>query len=167
MNEVYVGLGSNLGERKAQMEEALRQLGALSSTCDLSVSRYYLTKPMYILEQPDYLNAVCRFKTKLSPEKLIEALQKIERSLGQQAKPKNAPRLIDLDILFYADIEWHSEQLDIPHPRWCERLFVLRPLADLTDSIYLPGRTQPLLLQPLLEGHFPGQQVYCQSNSGG
>lgn len=133
--DIYVGLGSNLGDPLAMLAKALCSLESLPGNSGLTVSPIYLTSPVSDLPQPDFLNAVCRFKTTLAPHTLFAELQRIEKNLGQLPKPKNAPRLIDLDILFYGDLQIRSPDLEIPHPRWRERLFVLRPLADLTEFV--------------------------------
>lgn len=151
--EVYVGLGSNLGDPIEMVAEALRLLESLPSICEFAASPLYQTAPVSDMPQPDFVNAVCRFKTTLSPAELFADLQRIERRLGQSPKPKNAPRLIDLDILFYGEEHILTEQLEIPHPRWKERLFVLRPLADLTATV--PGTVigiEALISQPSLVG---------------
>ncbi|MCE5317434.1 MAG: 2-amino-4-hydroxy-6-hydroxymethyldihydropteridine diphosphokinase [Parachlamydia sp.] len=151
--DVYVGLGSNLGDPGALVAEALGLLEALPILSEFEASPFYLTSPVSDLPQPHFINAVCRFKTTLSPLKLFAELQKIERHLGQTPKPKNAPRLIDLDILFFGKERLLTSELEIPHPRWKERLFVLRPLADLTS--YVPGTDVPiqdLLFHPSLVG---------------
>lgn len=152
--DVYIGLGSNLGDPAGMVAEALRMLEAITS--DFTASPFYLTSPVSDLPQPDFVNAVCRFKTALSPVELFAELQKIERHLGQSPKPKNAPRLIDLDILFFGQERLLTSVLEIPHPRWKERLFVLRPLADLTS--FVPGTDIPIL-DLLVQSSLEGQEV--------
>lgn len=150
MSKVFVGLGSNLGDSLALLQEALQQLRSHSSISDLIISRFYQTKPLSDIPQPDFINAVCRFKTLLDSFELLALLQSIEGALGKTAKPKNAPRLIDLDILFYGDLRIKTNDLEIPHPRWQERLFVLRPLADVTDDERV---------HDLLRGQFEAQEM--------
>lgn len=133
MAEVYVGMGSNLGERKKSLVEALEVLQSHPAISQLRVSRFYETEPLSDIPQPDFINAVCRFETALEPFALLSLLQQIERTLGKVEKPKNAPRPIDLDLLFYGDLEMCTETLEIPHPRWRERLFVLKPLSELCE----------------------------------
>lgn len=133
--EVYVGLSGNIGDVYQTQLEALKCLKALSGVADLEVSKFYWTTPCYIQQQNKYLNAVCRFRTTLSPQDLWRELQSIQILLGQGPKPKNAPRRIDLDLLFYGEQTIATDELVVPHPRWSERLFVLRPLMDLTSHI--------------------------------
>lgn len=154
--DIYVGIGSNLADPIEKVTEALCLLEALPAISEFAASPLYLTSPVSDLPQPDFVNAVCRFKTTLTPVELFAELQKIERHMGQSPKPKNAPRLIDLDILFFGQASFQTEQLEIPHPRWKERLFVLRPLADLTP--YVPGTDIPLL-DLLSQPSFDGQEV--------
>lgn len=151
--DVYVGLGSNLGDSADIVAKALALLEAVPAISQFAASPLYLTSPVSDLPQPDFVNAVCRFKTTLAPMELLAELQKIERHFGQSPKPKNAPRLIDLDILFFGREKILTPDLEIPHPRWKERLFVIRPLSDLTACV--PGTEIPLL-QPCLAG----QEVY-------
>ena len=103
--------------------------------------------PVSALPQADYINAVCCFKTCLPPLSLLYELQKIEKKLGKQPKSKQEPRVIDCDILFYGDEEVSLPELEIPHPRWRERLFVLQPLADLVDRLLIPGIAELISLQ--------------------
>ena len=90
-------------------------------------------------KQREYLNAVCRFETTLSPFELLDALEMIEKALGKRPKPKEAPRVIDLDLIFYGDCQINSPKLTVPHPRWNQRLFVLAPLAELTGMKSMPN----------------------------
>ena len=139
MVEVYVALGGNIGESTAVLKHALEEIGAIPEVFELRVSRFYQTSPVGGPEQQDYMNAVCVFKTGLEAPAVHDKLQKIEKKLGKTPKPKDAPRIIDLDILFYGT-EWHdTDDLQIPHPRWEERLFVLVPLLDLVEELAVPG----------------------------
>jgi 2-amino-4-hydroxy-6-hydroxymethyldihydropteridine diphosphokinase len=100
-----------------------------------------LTSPLEIIDGGGFfVNAVCCFQTTLSPKQLLVELQKIEGDLGKGTKPKNASRFIDIDILFYGKEVYQDEKLEIPHPRWKERLFVLVPLAELTPVIHLHNK---------------------------
>ena len=99
IEQVFVGLGSNLGDSREVLNAALDEIRAFAS--HLTVSSLYRSSPVSPLPQPDFLNQVCRFKTSLKPLELLAALQAIECKLGKKEKPKDAPRLIDLDILFY------------------------------------------------------------------
>jgi 2-amino-4-hydroxy-6-hydroxymethyldihydropteridine diphosphokinase len=146
--DVFVALGSNLGDSRALLNLALKAIQSLPSTSDLKASSLYLSKALSSIPQPDFLNAVCSFKTTLEPLELLTALQEIELKLGKVAKPKEAPRLIDLDILFFGDLEMRTERLEIPHPRWMERLFVLCPLSELLGTA-----------QEVFKDLFPDQKI--------
>jgi 2-amino-4-hydroxy-6-hydroxymethyldihydropteridine diphosphokinase len=133
--EVYIGLGANLGDPYFQLTYALNKLRENPAINQLQVSRFYQTTPVSPVEQPLFLNGVCRFTTTLSLSDLWKFLMSIQENLGQGPKPKTAPRKIDLDILFFGLNPIIHEELQIPHPRLYERLFVLQPLSDLTDRV--------------------------------
>jgi len=137
-NDVYIGLGGNIGNTSSILRSAIRSLATLPEVADLKLSHFYKTSPISDLEQSPYVNAVCKFKTTLSASHLLEKLQQIEKEHGKCPKPKNAPRTLDLDILFYGSEYHDTVELEIPHPRWRERLFVLIPLADLCSSLIIP-----------------------------
>lgn len=138
-SEVFVALGGNIGDTQTVLQEALAQIGQLSQVNSLKSSRFYITTPVSEIPQKDYLNAVCAFKTSFSAEELLLALQQIETRLGKIQKAKDAPRIIDLDILFFGLESHATPTLEIPHPKWRERLFVLTPLCDLTTEITVPN----------------------------
>ncbi len=139
---VYVGLGGNIGDTKEIMTQAVGLIAFSPHIRNLELSHIYKTTPVSTIPQDDYLNAVCRFQTDLSPFELQEFLQKLEKSLGKKEDtPKNAPRIIDLDILFFGNKWIKTDSLTLPHPRWKERLFVLKPLSDLADELQIPVAT--------------------------
>ena len=123
MAEVYLGLGANLGDRIKNLSRAIQSI-AEQATIEL-VSSVYETKPVGYTEQPDFLNAVISISTKMNPEQLLQFTKEIERAQGRIPVFPNAPRPLDIDILFYEDRVLHSEQLIVPHPRLTERAFVL------------------------------------------
>lgn len=146
LQEVYVGLGGNMGDSCAILNAALEKIAALPAIYDLTISRFYRTTPVSPIPQPLYINAVCRFKTSFTARELLRQLQDIEKSLGKMEKIKSAPRIIDLDILFYGIETYNEPDLQIPHPRWSERLFVVAPLADLVTHLNIPDPKNPKLI---------------------
>jgi len=130
---VYIGLGANLGDREAALRAALAAIGALPGTRVLRVSPLYRSAPVDA-GGPDYLNAVAELATTLAPEALLRALQAIEHAAGRERPYRNAPRTLDLDILWFGRREIATAELTVPHPRMAERAFVLRPLADLVPE---------------------------------
>jgi len=133
---VFLALGSNLGDRKANLEKALQLLGERLSL--ERVSSLYETEPVGFEEQPLFLNAVCRVKTEVGPFQLLSLLKGVEVALGRAPSFANAPRLIDVDILFYGNLLIETDRLVIPHPRLEERAFVLIPLAEIAPGLIHP-----------------------------
>lgn len=130
---VFVGFGANLGDREATLRGALVSIGGLPGTRVLRVSPLYGSAPVDA-GGPDYLNAVAELTTTLAPQALLQALQAIEQSAGRERPYRNAPRTLDLDILWFGDQVINTPALTVPHPRMAERAFVLRPLADLVPE---------------------------------
>jgi 2-amino-4-hydroxy-6-hydroxymethyldihydropteridine diphosphokinase len=145
----FLGLGSNMGNRIRNLSSAVKSLS--EQTTILQVSSVYETEPVGYLRQRRFLNAVARISTVLSPEQLLCYVKDIEHSGGRTPAFRNAPRPIDIDILFYDDIVCHSEQLTIPHPRLVERAFVLVPLSEIAPERRHPdnGKTPDELLHSL------------------
>ena len=135
----FVALGSNLDDRLRCIEAATEQLARLAST-PIQRSHLYDTTPMYLEDQPRFVNAVVRLQTDLDPEALLLRLLEIETSLGRVRAERNGPRVIDLDLLLWDDIVHETEALILPHPRLHERPFVLRPLVDLEPGLRHPTR---------------------------
>jgi 2-amino-4-hydroxy-6-hydroxymethyldihydropteridine diphosphokinase len=150
---VYLGLGGNLGNVDQTFYQALKQLALIPGNDVAVISNFYQTQPVSDLPQPPYLNAVCRFRTSLLPHELLYQLQGIQRHSGQLPKPKNAPRKIDLDILFYGNQVIETLDLEVPHPRWRERLFVLVPLADLIEIIIEARSGEQIVLKEEIKRH--------------
>jgi 2-amino-4-hydroxy-6-hydroxymethyldihydropteridine diphosphokinase len=138
---VYLAFGSNLGDRVANIRRAVEMLAPEVRV--LAVSPLYETAPAYVADQPRFVNGALRADTELSPPDLLRHLKTIEREVGRAPAARYGPRLIDLDILFYGDRRVVLPELEIPHPRLAERLFVLRPLKDIApDLVHLAlGRT--------------------------
>jgi 2-amino-4-hydroxy-6-hydroxymethyldihydropteridine diphosphokinase len=136
---IYLSLGSNLGDRAANLERAISALPETGVRV-LRRSSLYETEPVDFLEQPWFLNCVVEAETSLMPRQLLDALQGIERSLGSTKLVARGPRIIDLDILFYGADVTRTEEMEIPHPRMEKRRFVLVPLAEIA-----PGLRHPVL----------------------
>lgn len=139
MTKVYIGLGSNIEDREQHLRQAIALLRQLERVWDLRCSPVYETAPMDFLDQEPFLNMVVEVRTDLPPEELLRELQRIETELGRVRNIRYGPRTIDMDILLYGPAQIHSPDLQIPHPRMMERLFVLIPLADLYEEDLLPG----------------------------
>ena len=133
MAVVFIGIGSNLGDRSKNIQEAVSLLKLDPDVQILAVSSLRETKPQDA-PGPDYLNAVAKLETALEPEVLLSSLQKIEDALGRKRPFKNAPRTIDLDILLYDNRVIHSPRLTIPHPAMFERDFVMQPLLEIEPN---------------------------------
>lgn len=136
--EVYLSLGSNIGDKKAYLEEAIIEIGKIAKTELRAVSSFYITKPWGKLEQADFINMVIKIMTSLSAERLLENLQNIEMKMGRQDNGRWGPRIIDIDILLYGDKIIHTEELVVPHPHMKQRLFVLVPLMELNPDLVFP-----------------------------
>lgn len=138
MTQVAIGLGSNVGDRHAHISAALELLAQVVS--DLRVSTLIETEPMYVLDQPAYLNGAALGLTSLGPLALLRKLKEIEAVVGRKPTVRYGPREIDLDLLAYGRVQFRSPgRLEVPHPRTPERSFVLIPLAELDSELYLPG----------------------------
>jgi 2-amino-4-hydroxy-6-hydroxymethyldihydropteridine diphosphokinase len=130
----YVGLGSNLGDREAQIKRAAELVGARR------LSTIVETEPWGYEAQPKFLNAVAEVETTLEPRELLDQLLDVERQLGRERiGPRWGPRTIDLDLLVYGDLVLDEPGLAVPHPELAQRLFVLEPLAELAPSLEIPG----------------------------
>lgn len=139
MEVVYVGIGSNLDDRRALIERAVERLDALPATRVTSRAAVRETAPVGGPPQPDYLNTAVELETALEPEALLSALQRIEQELGRVRSERWGPRAIDLDILIFGDRRIDSPSLTVPHPRLTERRFVLEPLSELAPERIPPG----------------------------
>jgi len=136
MSMVYLGLGSNLGNRARNIYAALRHLG--SSLALGEISRLYETEPVGLTNQPWFLNLVCRGETELEPLQLLAVAKRIERSMGRKEGVRFGPRVVDVDLLLYGDLVLQTGELEIPHPRLHERGFVLVPLTELAPDLVHP-----------------------------
>ena len=137
MKTIYLGLGSNVGDREANLEAALARLPAAGVRVT-RVSPVYETEPVDSTAQRWFFNQVAEAETDLFPLQLLARLQHIERALGRVRTVAKGPRTIDIDILLYGQAVVRRPELEIPHPRMAERRFVLAPLADLAPDLRHP-----------------------------
>ena len=139
---VYLGLGTNMGNRAANLKEAI---AALPPQMDLKArSKVYETPPWGYAEQEKFFNQVVKVKTYLEPEPLLKHIKRLEVALGRKPTFQNGPRLIDIDILFFDDLIFESPVLTIPHPRVHERGFVLLPLMELAPDLVHPVKQKTI-----------------------
>ncbi|HEY40382.1 MAG TPA: 2-amino-4-hydroxy-6-hydroxymethyldihydropteridine diphosphokinase [Dehalococcoidia bacterium] len=150
---VYLSLGSNMGDRQYNLNEALRLIAQRAKLFE--VSSTYETEPVGNPDQPRFLNLVARIQTRLAPLELLTLTKGIEAKMGRVKEDKpNAPRPIDIDILFYGDQVIKNRQLTVPHPRLMERAFVLVPLAEIAPKLIHPvsGKSAEKMLAELKQG---------------
>jgi len=140
--DVYLGLGANLGDRRATLSLARERLAGVLQ--DIRCSRLYETPPWGVEQQPRFLNAVCCGRTTLAPPELLVYLKSLERELGRVPTAHWGPRVIDVDILLFDDLVYATADLTIPHPRLHERAFVLVPLLELAPALRHPALGTPL-----------------------
>ncbi len=135
---VFVGLGSNMGEREENIRQALELMAALPDTDLVRASSLYDTEPVGEIEQPNFLNAVAELDTELSAQQLLWNLLLIEKRLGRVRTHKWGPRTLDLDLLLYGDELIEEDGLRVPHPELTRRSFVLTPLVELEPALLHP-----------------------------
>ncbi len=135
---VFLGLGSNIGDRRRAMQEAAGRIAGLPATELLRSSALYETEPWGLRDQPLFYNCAVECVTASEPENFHESLKRIEREMGREESPRYHPRLIDIDILFFGDRILSTPSLTLPHPALHERRFVLAPLMELAPEFLHP-----------------------------
>lgn len=143
-HQVYLSIGSNMGNKKDNLDFGIKQLQQIQQIKDIMVSSYIETEPYGVLAQDTFLNGAVSLQTILSPEELLDALHEIEAAAGRERLIHWGPRTLDLDILFYDDLIMDSKNLIIPHIDMANRSFVLEPLAQLC-----PGKVHPVLRETI------------------
>ena len=146
----YIGLGSNLGDSKVILTEAVHKLASLG---DVKISKLYQSPPMGPQDQPNYLNAVVQLSTNLAPLALLDEVQRFEQESGRVRLRHWGERTLDLDLLIYAEEKIQHERLTVPHVGVMERDFVLIPLLDLDPNLHIDGialKQLPVVQQPTL-----------------
>lgn len=154
----YIGLGSNLMDPALQVRKAVQCLGALPQTRLVTVSRLFGSRPLGLVTQPDFVNAVAGVLTRLTAVALLQELRDLEAQAGRPAVHEHwGPRVIDLDLLVFGREQCSSPDLLLPHPGVVERNFVLYPLADIAPDLQVPGqgRVRELLTRVSADGVWP------------
>jgi 2-amino-4-hydroxy-6-hydroxymethyldihydropteridine diphosphokinase len=144
MKRAYLGLGTNLGDRAANLVRAAELLASNPRLSLVRSSPVYETEPRDVLDQPWFLNSVLEVDTSLFPMQLLGHAAAVEREMGRVRRGDKGPRVIDIDVLLYGNFAVRSPRLEIPHPRMLERRFVLAPLADLAPDLRHPLTRRPI-----------------------
>lgn len=135
----FVALGSNLDDPQSQVKKGFSALASLPETQLLARSSLYASAPLGYADQPDFVNAVAKISTALTPQNLLQALLHIEHQNGRERTFQNAPRTLDLDVLLYDELRLHEHGLTIPHAQMHTRAFVLQPLLEIAPDCEIPG----------------------------
>ncbi|MGT2928876.1 2-amino-4-hydroxy-6-hydroxymethyldihydropteridine diphosphokinase [Streptococcus dentasini] len=139
MTEVYLSLGSNMGDRQTYLKQALARLSALPQTQLKSLSSIYESQAWGVTNQADFLNLACKLETQLPPLALLHFCQSIERDLGRVRHQHWGPRTLDIDILLYGQVTMDNLELQLPHPYMTQRAFVLVPLLEIEAELTEPS----------------------------
>lgn len=152
---VYLSLGSNTGDRRANLERAIARLPEVGEI--VGISSFYETEPVEVTDQPWFLNCAVGMRTERSARELLRDVLAIERGMGRERSQAKGPRNIDIDILLFGDAILKEKGLDIPHPGLAARRFVLEPLAEIAPEAVHPVRKKTV--RELLDSLAPGQAV--------
>lgn len=152
---VYLSLGSNIGDREANLRTAIEKMKAFGNPA--AVSSFYETEPVEVSSQPWFLNCAIKFETEKMPRQLIAAILSLEQEMGRQRKQKYGPRVIDIDILFFGSSIVELPSLTVPHPKLQQRRFVLEPLAEIAPEVRHPVLKRTV--RELRDALPPGQTV--------
>jgi 2-amino-4-hydroxy-6-hydroxymethyldihydropteridine diphosphokinase len=144
LSRTYLSLGSNLGDRKAYLQQATNALSQLPQTSLINTSSIYETPPWGLKEQPAFLNLCVALDTLLAPKALLNACLKIEKSAGRERDIRWGPRVLDIDILTYGEVQLHEDGLTLPHPEMLNRAFVLMPLNEIAPELKLENKLKQL-----------------------
>ncbi len=144
MHQIYLAIGSNIENRKQHIETAIVLL--CEKVRGITIAPLYETKPRYFEDQNNFLNTVLRGYTDLEPRELLQFTKAVQKEVGRVERFRNGPREIDIDILFYDNVVYKDEELEIPHPRLQERDFVLQPFSDIN-----PDFSHPVLKKTIRE----------------
>lgn len=136
--QIYIGLGSNLGDRLGYLDSALKELSTLPNLKIVGMSSVYETEPYGLKQQPEFLNMAVELESNLEPEELFIGLKSIERKLGRQGSERWGPREIDLDLLYFGERVVKGRELHVPHPEVDRRRFVLGPLNEIASTFTDP-----------------------------
>lgn len=131
----YIGLGSNLSNPKRNVNDALADIGQLQHVELIAISSLYQSAPVGVVDQPEFINAVCKVSVRIGPEALLHYLLDIETQFGRVRTVRNGPRIIDLDVLLFGELRYVSSNIYIPHPRMFSRAFVLKPLLEIAPEL--------------------------------
>ena len=150
---VFIGIGSNIGNRISYIRKAIYYLKQISNTTILKLSSIYETEPIGEIIQRPFLNAVLELQTSKNPLQLLHSLQKIEQSLGRVRLERWGPRTIDLDILLFGRLSINHPDLVIPHPYLCSRRFALKPLSEIAPDHFIDDRSVKDVLHACTDDH--------------
>lgn len=152
MSKIYLSLGTNLGNKKENLQNAVKLLSEKINI--LKISSFYETEPVGYKDQPWFMNIVVEGTTLLTPEDLLVFTQSIEQAMKRVKTIVNGPRIIDVDILLYEDIKINTETLIIPHPRMTERAFVMYPLFEIVPDLLIDGKSLKSIIN-----NFKGEKI--------